>query len=201
MVLGFFGLLAVTVLAFSFPVTLQWLLSHRVSDAYFFTGLQGIPSHLVTGLPANLMILFPVHKRGALKLPVYVGAAAMWVFGLWFCVRFKKLQLDESARISLTFVIGLVLASVTLPHLLYYDLCVLLPAGVLLLAKNGPIARRSELRSIAVAGWIVVSGFLPLLLAFTNQKMLPLILELILLTLLGLLLKRLDLFQDSASRA
>jgi glycosyl transferase family 87 len=197
MALGAFGLLVVTILVFSFPVTEQWLLSHRVSDAYFFSGLQGIPSHLITGLPANLMVLFPVHERGAVKWPLYAGAAALWLFGLWFCARMRNRQLDESARNSLTFVIGLVLASLTLPHLLYYDLCVLLPAGVLLLAKNGPVPPRSQFHSIGVAGWIVISGFLPFLLAFAGRKLLPLILELILLTLFGLLLRHVNRFQQS----
>jgi hypothetical protein len=201
MSLGSVGLIAVTITAFSLPVTLQWLASHRVSDAYFFEGLQGIPSHLITGLPANVMILFPVRERSLVKLPLYAGAAAMWLFALWFCSRFRKRQLEERKRISLTLIVGLVLTSLTLPHLLYYDLCVLLPAGVLLLSKDGPLGRHSELHSIGMAGWIVVSGFLPLLLVFAQQKLVPLILELILLTLFSLLLKQLNHFLKSAPLA
>src|SRR4030095_2725356 len=87
--LGLTVLIALTILAFSPSVTLQWLLSHRVSDAYFFEGLQGIPNHLLTGLPANLMVLFPVNERRAVKFPLYAGAAALWLFGLWFCTRAK----------------------------------------------------------------------------------------------------------------
>jgi len=140
MSVGVVCLIVLTTAAFSTPLTVQWLLSHRVSDAYFFSGLQGIPSHLLTGLPANLLILFSVNERELVKLPLYAGAAAMWLFGFWFCSRFKKLQMAESAQISVTFVVGLVLSSLTLPHLLYYDLCILLPAGVLLLARDGPFA-------------------------------------------------------------
>ena len=102
------------------------------------------------------------------KLPLYAGAAAMWLFGFWFCSRFKKLQMAESAQISVTFVVGIVLSSLTLPHLLYYDLCILLPAGVLLLAKDGPLPKANGMRSIGVMGWLVVSGFLPLLLFFAK---------------------------------
>jgi hypothetical protein len=196
--LGLTVLIALTILAFSPSVTLQWLLSHKVSDAYFFEGLQGIPNHLLTGLPANLMVLFPVNERRALKFPLYAGAAALWLFGLWFCTRAKWSQLEGSAKVSLTFVIGLVLSSLTLPHLLYYDLCVLLPAGFLLLAKNGPLPSQKGLRTIAVLGWITVSGFLPLLLSFTKQKLLPLSLELILLILFMLLLRHVNKFQKAA---
>ena len=197
--LGLTFLVALTILTFSPSVTLQWLLSHKVSDAYFFEGLQGIPSHLLTGLPANLMVLFPVNERRAVKLPLYAGAAALWFFALGFCMKAKWSQLEDSARISLTFVIGLILSSLTLPHLLYYDLCVLLPAGFLLLAKNEPLPGQTGWRTIAVLGWITVSGFLPLLLIYNRQKWLPLILELILLILFLLLLRQLDKFQESAS--
>jgi hypothetical protein len=196
--LGLTVLIALTILAFSPSVTLQWLHSHKVSDAYFFEGLQGIPNHLLTGLPANLMVLFPVNERRAVKFPLYAGAAALWLFGLWFCTRAKWSHLEGSAKVSLTFVIGLILSSLTLPHLLYYDLCVLLPAGFLLLAKNGPLPSQKGLRTIAVLGWIAVSGFLPLLLSFTKQKLLPLILELILLILFMLLLRHVNKFQNAA---
>ena len=199
--LGVAGLVVLTISLFSFSVTLQWLQSHQVGEAYFFAGLQGIPSHLVTGLPANLLILFPLDERAAIKWPLYAGAAALWLFGLWFCSRDPARRLAQSAQISVAFVVGLALASLTLPHLLYYDLCVLLPAGVLLLAKNGPwpLSEQRGARSIGVAGWIVVSGFLPLLLGFAKQKTLPLILELILLTLFIGLLMRLNHALKSAA--
>ncbi|HET8671988.1 MAG TPA: glycosyltransferase 87 family protein, partial [Candidatus Saccharimonadales bacterium] len=199
--LGLTVLVALTILTFSPSVTLQWLLSHKVSDAYFFEGLQGIPSHLLTGLPANLLVLFPVNDRRAVKLPIYAGAAALWLLGLWFCMKAKWSQLEDSARVSLTFVIGLILSSLTLPHLLYYDLCVLLPVGFLLLAHNEPLPAETGLRTIAVLGWITVSGFLPLLLVFNRQKWLPLILELILLVLFLLLLRQVNKFHNAARQA
>jgi hypothetical protein len=189
---GMFGLILLTVATFSWPVTTQWLLSHRVADAYFFSGLQGIPSHLLTGLPANLLILFPLEQREWVKLPLYAAAAALWLFGLWFCSRFNRARIDEPARMAIAFLIGLVLSALTLPHLLYYDLCVLLPAGVLLLAKNGPIQRITDLHRLGMAGWILVSGFLPLLIAFPSQKSFSLTLEIALLLLLAIILERLN---------
>jgi hypothetical protein len=194
MSLGAVCLVVLTVITFSFPLTVQWLLSHQVSDAYFFSGLQGIPSHLLTGLPANLLIFFPVSDRDLVKLPLYAGAVAMWLFAFWFCLRFKKLQMAESAQISIMFVVGLILTSLTLPHLLYYDLCVLLPAGVLLLATDGPLPKLIGMKSITIMGWLVVTGFLPFLLTFTKQRMLPLILELLLMIVFIYLLWQLNRF-------
>ena len=188
LVLGGFSLIALTLITFSLPLTVQWLASHRVSDAYFFAGKQGIPSHLLTGLPANILVLLPLDQRGNIKLPLYAGATAMWLLGMWICFRSGKLSSEDSTEISKTFAIGLILTSLTLPHLLYYDLCVLLPVGALLLAKQGPFASQRSFRSIAVAGWVVISAFLPILIAYRGQRILPLILELILLGLFIVLL-------------
>jgi hypothetical protein len=188
MSVGVIALIAVTLLVFGIGPTNQWLLSHRVSDATYSSGLQIIPSHLITGLPANLLILFPTSLRESVKVPLYAISAAFWIFGLWYCVKFAKSQQNLPTTILITFIIGLLLSSLTLPHLLYYDLCLLLPAGVLLLSKNGPFAGSEPLRWIAKIGWIVVSGFFPLLLAFANYKILPLTLEIMLLILFTSLL-------------
>jgi hypothetical protein len=185
-----------TVLIFSPELTTQWLLSHRVSDSTYSSGLHAIPAHLITGLPANLMILFPPSARVDLKWPLYAAAALVWMAGLWYGVKLARARLAEGTWISLALVIGVWLCSLTLPHLLYYDLCVLMPAGALLLAKNGPLPARKWFRGIGLTGWMIVSAFLPLLLALTEQKLLPLILEVILLILLGAFLRRLTAPRD-----
>jgi len=180
---GVLALIGLTILIFGTGPTTQWLISHRVSDATYSNGLQGIPSHLITGLPANLMILFPVEQRAAVKFPLYAAAAALWMFGLWFCFKVGKSYQDQSRTISLSLVIGLLLSSLALPHLLYYDLCLLLPVGVLLIARNGQLSGQIQSRWIAILGWIVISAFLPLLLIFAKNKVLPLVLEMILSSL------------------
>lgn len=183
MAMGVIALIGATLLAFGSDTTMQWLLSHHVSDATYSSGLQGIPSHLITGLPANIMILFPVAQRAAVKLPLYAASASLWLFGLWYCCQLGRTRKNPSITLCLTFITGLMLSSLTLPHLLYYDLCLLLPVGVLMLARNGPLAGQPRLHWIAVVGWIVVSGFFPFLLAFAKYKAVPLTLELILLML------------------
>ncbi|MBM2804724.1 MAG: hypothetical protein HW419_2617 [Deltaproteobacteria bacterium] len=188
MTIGVLALIGLTILIFGIGPTTQWLVSHRVSDATYSSGLQGIPSHLITGLPANLMILFPVEQRAAVKLPLYAAAAVLWIFGLWFCFKLGKSHEDQARHISLSLVIGLFFSSLTLPHLLYYDLCLLLPVGVLLIARNGPLSGHIQSRWMAIFGWIVISVFLPLLLAFAKNKVLPLVLEIILSSLLIALL-------------
>ncbi|MDP9129635.1 MAG: DUF2029 domain-containing protein [Candidatus Binatota bacterium] len=188
---GVIGLLIITLLAFGPDLTQQWLLSHQVSDAMYSSGQQGIPSHLITGLPANLMILFPVAQRPALKWPLYFGAAMLWVIGFGYAIKLAKAKLDSLPGLAIALTIGICLSAITLPHLLYYDLCVLVPAGALLLTKSGPWAGRKELRWLAVLGWVSVSGFLAPMLALANIKLIPLLLEIILTGLFFLLLRKL----------
>jgi hypothetical protein len=187
MSLGVIGLLIITLLSFGPELTLHWLQSHQVSDAMYSSGQQGIPSHLITGLPANLMILFPVEQRGAVKWPLYFGAAMLWVAGFYYAIKIAKTQADHLPSLAVALILGVCLSAITLPHLLYYDLCVLVPAGALLLAKSA----RNDLRQIAIYGWILVSGFLVPMLAFASSKIVPLICEVILTVLFFVLLQRL----------
>jgi len=189
--LGIIGLLIITVFAFGPELTLQWIQSHRVSDAMYSSGRQGIPSHLITGLPANLMILFPVEQRAAVKWPLYFGATILWLVGFYYATKRIKTPSDKLPGLVYALIIGVCLSAITLPHLLYYDLCVLVPAGALLLGKSAPQHGRNDLRNIAIGGWILVSGSLLPMVAFASAKVIPLILELVLTVLFFFLLRRL----------
>ena len=193
MSLGVIGLLLITLVGFGPALTWQWLLSHQVSDAMYSSGQQGIPSHLITGLPANLMILFPVAQRAGLKWPLYFGAALLWLVGIRYAIKLAKPNIDNLPGLAVALTIGVFLSAITLPHLLYYDLCVLVPAGALLLTDAGPWAGRKELRRLAVLGWVCISGFLAPMLAFAHVKLIPLLLEIILTGLFFVLLRQLVL--------
>jgi uncharacterized membrane protein YqgA involved in biofilm formation len=141
------------------------------------------------------MILFPVEQRGAVKWPLYFGAAMLWVAGFYYAIKIAKTQADHLPSLAVALILGVCLSAITLPHLLYYDLCVLVPAGALLLAKSA----RNDLRQIAIYGWILVSGFLVPMLAFASSKIVPLICEVILTVLFFVLLQRLA--RHSAAKA
>lgn len=188
MSLGVIGLLLVTLLLFGPQLTLHWLQSHEVSDAMYWSGQQTIPSHLITGLPANLMIMFPLDQRAAVKWPLYIGAAMLWGVGFYHAIKIVQRQAGDFNSLASAMIIGCCLCAITLPHLLYYDLCVLIPAGALLIAR----AQGKDLRRMAIAGWILVSAFLVPMLAFSSVKIVPLILEVILAVMFFVLLRRLS---------
>lgn len=187
MSLGVIGLLLATLALFGPQMTLHWLQSHQVSDAMYSSGQQTIPSHLITGLPANLMILFPLAQRATVKWPLYCDAALLWGIGLYYAVKLARREANPSNAAAGALIIGCGLCAITLPHLLYYDLCVLIPAGALLCAGS----QDKELRRMTMMGWTLVSVFLVPMLAYSGSKIVPLILEFLLAALLFLVLRRL----------
>lgn len=201
MTVGVLALLGLTAITFSPTLTWHWFQSHQISDSIFSAGLHGIPSHLITGLPANLMILFPPEMRAAVKWPLYFGAALLWLVGFWRVLKLPRAQVADSTWMSLALIVGVVLSSLTLPHLLYYDLCVLLPAGALLLTRRNNLLAQFAARDLALLGWLFVSGFLPLLLLFSTRKIVPLLLELVLLGLFLILLARMNQLRKTADCA
>ena len=190
--LGVAGFVVANLLLFSPALVSNWLASHRLSDTLFTHAQYGIPAHLITSLPADLLLLLPATVRADLKWPVYAGALFLWGIGFWTCWRVQHGSWDERTKITLTLVIGLFLSSVALPHLLYYDLCVLIPAGFALAAKNDIIPQAIPLRKLALTGWLTISLYLPMFLIIKPRIGMALTLELILLGLLCCLLVRIN---------
>lgn len=180
-ILGIIALAALNLIVLPLTVTFNWLISLRVSDAIFSSGLYGIPTHLITSLPADLLMLFPVSQRQTYKLSIYSIALGLGLIALWQCRRVARSKLDEGCKISLVLTIGLILLPLVSPHMLYYDLCLLLPAGMILSAdewqKHGP----EPLRKLAIAGWASISSYMLLFLSIKPSVILPLLLLLILL--------------------
>src|SRR5207247_4127800 len=92
-----------------------------------------------------------------LKLPIYSAAAALWLAGLWQSTRIINSKLDDCSKMSLILVTALLLLPLTSPHLLYYDLCTFLPAGVILLENKRPLPQAIFFKRVALIGWISFS--------------------------------------------
>ncbi len=188
-----FGLIAgITLLAaanfllFSPDLIMRWFTIHKLSDTLFTDSRYGVPAHLVTSLPADVLLLLPVSSRSAWKWPVYFSALILWLIGLWYCWKIHSSQWQWRTKISLSVAIGCVLSSLALPHLLYYDLCILIPAGFVFLHGNTLNGRLVTVP--ARLGWLSISLYLPIFLLLKSSAMSALVLELILLVLFAILL-------------
>jgi len=181
MALGTLAIVGANLWLFSPALVHQWLASHRLSDTLFTHAEYGIPKHLITSLPADILLLLPAEARSAMKWPTYGTAMALWVIGLYYGWKINRGQWDQRAKISLTLAVGCILSSVVLPHLLYYDLCVLIPAGFLLATTNDVVPKAIAAKTITRLAWISISVYLPIFLLFKPHIGMALILEIILL--------------------
>jgi hypothetical protein len=95
--------------------------------------------------------------------------------------------------------VAIILLPITSPYLLYYDLCIFLPAGVLLLRTEWPPSMSVSLKRIALIVWLSINAYM---LAFTTVQahlFLPLLLGLLLLGLFLRLLKINDSLRNVAN--
>ncbi len=190
-----FGVLAAFgshLLFFSPALIARWLASHRLSDSLFVQAQYGIPVHLITSLPADIMLLLPPAMRSAAKWPAYGAAFMLWLIGLYACWQMNRAPWEQRTKISLTLALGCLLSSIALPHLLYYDLCVLIPAGFLLMSRNDLIPSAIGARPIAAVTWLCISFYLPIFLSFKPGVGTALLLEIVLLISLICLLLRIS---------
>jgi len=177
-------------LIFSPTLVKQWLVSHRLSDTLFTHAQYGIPTHLITSLPADILLLLPAAMRVTVKWPVYLAAMLLWLLGLYCCWRVNRTSWREQSKISLTLAVGCLLSSIALPHLLYYDLCVLIPAGYLLATTNDLAPPVVGVQSVARLAWTAISLYLPVFLFLKSHAALALGLEsILLLSLIWLLIQ------------
>jgi len=189
LIAGVLGLVVANVALFPMAVSINWLYSLRFSDVIYSSGQYKLPVHLMTSLPMDLLILVPIGSRAMAKLPIYCAVAALWLTGLWQSKRVVNSKLDEGSKVSLTLVTALLLLPLTSPHLLYYDLCMILPAGVILLENKWPQPQSVFLKRVALVGWISISIYALVFLNVRPNLGLPLALLAILLVLFVELLR------------
>ena len=127
------------------------------------------------------------------KWPIYIAAATLWLAGAWRCKKLiKSTLLDEFPKISLTLLVALMLLPITSPYLLYYDLCLFVPAGVILLGNGWQASPSVSFKFIGLIGWLSISAYMLAFMTLPDPFVQPLLLQLILLCLLHKLSKTLD---------
>jgi hypothetical protein len=190
--IGTIGLTTANLALVPIAINDNWLNSLKLSDTIFSSGLYKIPFHLIISLPSTLMMSLPIQWRTLLKLPIYSAAAFLWSGALWQSRKVAVSKLDDVSKVSLILLIALLVLPLTSPHLLYYDLCIFLPAGVILLGNKPPPPQSVTLKYLALIGWLSISVYMLVFMNVAPHVDLPLVLELILLVLFAVLLTCID---------
>jgi len=196
--LGFFvgviALIGSTVMFVPMTVTVSWLYSLQLRETLSYAGVFKIREYLVTSLPADILLLLPIELGTSLKWSIYIAAATLWLAGAWRCSKLiRSCVLDEFAKISLILVVALTLLPITSPYLLYYDLCLFVPAGAILLGNGRHGLPSAGLPFIGLIGWLSISSYMVAFMSLPKHFVQPLLLMMILLALFYKLSKTLDL--------
>jgi hypothetical protein len=183
LVLGVGAIIGANLILVPVEVSMSWLYSIKLIESTFSTGLYAIPTHLMVYLPVNLLLVVPTELRPTLKWFTYSVAAILWLAALWRCKKITQSNLDEIPKLSLILIIGLFLLPLTAPRFMYYDLCLFLPAGVLLLGNDWAKSQSASFKRIALIAWISISAYMLVFLNVKPPAELTLVLQLILLAL------------------
>lgn len=190
---GMITLIGSTVISVPMTVTKSWLYSLQLRETLSYAGVFKIREYLVTSLPADILLKLPVELGTGIKWPIYTAAAAIWLAGAWRCKKLiNSTTLDEFPKISLTVLLALMLLPITSPYLLYYDLCIFVPAGVILLGNEWRALPSVSLKFIGLIGWLSISGYMLAFMTLPEHFVQPLLLQFILLGLLYKLSQTLD---------
>ncbi len=178
---GILGLIGATFILVPISVIASWFHALQLSDTFFSGGVYKIRDYLVTSLPANLLLLLPTELRANVKWPIYTVAAALWTTGVWFCTALVRSASSNFSKVPLILAVALVLLPITSPYLLYYDLGILLPAGVILFDDGQPTSISRPLKFAALIGWMSINVYMLIFTFFSAHILQPLGLHLVLL--------------------
>lgn len=182
-ILGFFtgaGVIgAINYALFGKQMLLAWLACLKLSDHIYSDPNFGVNVGMATSLPRAVLHLLPPESRDGAKLFVYAGAFLLACLGLIavYFVHRNNASADNKAlslqKLRYALCIGCLALPCVVPHLFFYDLCVLLPVCFFALL-DADAAQRDVLRLpvlslfLAVTAYclslFIISGVTPLLL-------------------------------------
>jgi hypothetical protein len=137
-----------------------WIRSLRVSDAIFSSDDYQVPVHLLASIPADLMMRVSPEARASLKPVLYGFSVGLGLLALWQCRKILRSQLPEELGRLTVFTTSLAILPLTSPHLLYYDLVILFPMGLILLDHHWSKPPLEGLRRIVIVSWSSISAYL-----------------------------------------
>jgi hypothetical protein len=190
MIVGLCAWLSLNYLLVPDGMLVAWIRSLQVSDAIFSGGEYQVPVHLLTSIPADLMMRVSSDDRVLLKPILYGLAVGLGLLALWQCRKLLSSRLPEELGRLAVFATCLGILPLTSPHLLYYDLVMLFPMGLILLGRQWSEPPLHGLRRMALLSWCAIGVYPLVLRVFHGFSPSSLILLVILLVAWVLFLQR-----------
>lgn len=136
-----------------------WIRSLRVSDAIFSEDEYQVPVHLIASIPADLMMRFSPAARISLKPVLYGLSVGLGLLALWQCRKILRSRLPDDLSRLVVFATSVAILPLTSPHLLYYDLVILFPTGLILLDSQWSRPPLTGLRRMVMVSWSSIGAY------------------------------------------
>lgn len=177
-ILGFISggaaIFAVNYALFGKAMLVAWLECLKLSDRIYSDPNFGVNVGMATSLPRAVLHLLPPESRLKAKLFVYAGAFILACLGLvavYFVQRGGSSNVSAFStqqKLKYALCIGCLALPCVVPHLFFYDLCVLLPTCFFALLPDNESADKhsADKSNVALVGSPSVSLRLPVLALF-----------------------------------
>ncbi len=165
--------------------------SIKMSDTCYSCAGYRPASTIITCLPAVILQFFDFNAREGVKIYAYGAAALIGLGALFYCVQMWR-KLPHQQATALTFLIGLFVLPLVVPHFLFYDLCGLAMMAFMINTNVFEPAVSAKLHPLRRALWCICNlyyvgfSFFPVILL---GPWYPLILVILLAVLLVLILR------------
>jgi len=183
MVSGSVLLAILNVLVLGPAIAAKWLHCLSVADKTY-----EFPSYLLICLPAAILVAAPKTMTAAAKALTYLLSLLLSLCGLWKCYRLMLSCSSAELANVLSLAIGSLLAPLVVPHLLFYDLTCMVPAGMLLLGCRS-IRRFHTLYRLAMLTWLGLNAYMLIFFLIGTRYAVPLVPALALLAVYLLVLR------------
>jgi hypothetical protein len=160
MILGLCAWLSLNFVLVPDGMLIAWIRALRLSDAIFSGEEYQVPLHLLTSIPADLMMRVSPEARLTLKPALYGLSVGLGLFAIWRCRTILRSRLPEEVGRLAVFATCLSILPLTSPHLLYYDLVTLFPTGLILLGRRWSQFPLAGLRQMVLLSWSGIGLYL-----------------------------------------
>jgi hypothetical protein len=154
-----FSMCGLTLLTAPFATVARWMHNLSLSETYFFDPHLHQRVYLYTSLPPLLILFSPIEYRSLAKVVIYFLAFITTLCGIVLNWRIAKSDLLLTTKVRLIFASAIYLMPIVQPHLLYYDLTLLMPSNILLWSATLPELVHRKLRVLIVSLVLLIDGF------------------------------------------
>ncbi|MCA0314094.1 MAG: DUF2029 domain-containing protein [Candidatus Melainabacteria bacterium] len=134
LIAGLLALVALTIGVFGIDIIKAWLSSFRLSDTIFSDPRYNYPHYLVSSLPGVVVQAVPVEMRQTAKLITYGLGGLFGLHALYKALQYQN-RFKEQA-LPAVIMLGCSVLPLVLPHFLFYDLCIMTIAGMLIFGHH-----------------------------------------------------------------